>query len=426
MNAALPDTSASQGLPRKANWRSIAQLGVSLLALTFLWGQAIGTLTLAFVPALSTVVRSSSRSTLLAIAFASFVLGLLVLLSAVYAFRDLSGRDGALPWHPFLARVQQRAIWLAPLVFAAAFGLGWWARENPQGKFLAFPWLHFLAAAMPVWWWVSISARQTAVHQSPQRRWGLVTAGLSFGPIISILAEVLLLMAGLVMLMAVVAQNEQAAATLESLGRRFAFAAGDAHTAQRMVQGLLQTYPWLGLAGLAFISIFVPLIEELGKSLGVWALIGQELTYPEGFLAGAISGGMFALFEGLYNAGATRSQWGSVMLGRVGTSLMHVTASGLMGAALADAWRNRRYVRLGATYLLAVGLHGTWNAAVIGLTVGAQLWHSPWLTAASSAAIGAVLAFCLGVLLRTRGTPTAPVVELAVAFPETENLTHEE
>ncbi len=387
---------------RQIRRQSIAQLGLSLLALSFLWTQAIGTLTLALMaPYVQDMVGSLPTSTLLAVALASFVLGLMTLMSAVYAFRRLSGREGTLPGTAFRTQIQQNALWLAPLIFILAFFGGWWALERPVGKMLLFPPLHFLAASMPVWWWFSLGARRLGVKATPQRRWGLITTGISLGPLFSILGEVLVIFVGLVVVVVYVGQNEQAANALSAIGRRLAFSVGNPHAMRRVVQNLLSTYPWIGLAGLSFIAIFVPLIEEIGKSLGLWAFLGRGISPQEGFWAGMISGGMFALFESLYNVGTTREQWITVILGRVGTSLMHMTTSGLLGAALADAWRKRRYLHLGATYLLAVSLHGLWNAGVIGLTINNWGSKRPLpVMVMSGAAVGAVLAFCLGSLLR--------------------------
>ena len=404
---------------RQTRWQSIAQLGLSLLALSFLWTQAISTLTLALMSSsVQDVVGNIPTHALLAIAFASFVLGLMTLASAVYAFRRLSGREGTLPGAAFRTRIQQNALWLAPLLFILAFLGGWWALGRPVGKMLLFPPLHFLAASMPVWWWFSLGARRLGVQTNPPRRWGLITTGISLGPLFSILGEILIILAGAIVLMVYVGQNEQAANTLSAIGRRLAFSAGNPHAMRRVMQNLLSTYPWIGLVGLSFIAIFVPLIEEIGKSLGLWAFLGRGITPQEGFWAGMISGGMFALFESSYNVGTTRVQWSMTILGRVGTSLMHITASGLLGAALADAWRNkRRYLHLGATYLLVVGLHGLWNAGVIGLTFNNLVTNrSLPVIVASSTAVGAVLAFFLGTLLRQ--SPESPQNTGAKTAPE--------
>jgi hypothetical protein len=50
---------------------------------------------------------------------------------------------------------------------------------------------------------------------------------------------------------------------------------------------------------------------------------------------------------------------------RIGTGLLHITTSALVGAAIVTVWKERRYLRFLGTYLLAVFLHGLWNALAI-------------------------------------------------------------
>jgi hypothetical protein len=46
-----------------------------------------------------------------------------------------------------------------------------------------------------------------------------------------------------------------------------------------------------------------------------------------------------------------------------------------MGWALVLAWQERRYLRLGLTYILAVAIHGIWNGMVI-LTAVSELFEN--------------------------------------------------
>jgi hypothetical protein len=62
------------------------------------------------------------------------------------------------------------------------------------------------------------------------------------------------------------------------------------------------------------------------------------------------------------------SEWAILLFTRIGTGLLHITTSALMGAAIVAAWRERRYWRLIGTYLFVVLLHGLWNASAMLLT----------------------------------------------------------
>jgi len=114
----------------------------------------------------------------------------------------------------------------------------------------------------------------------------------------------------------------------------------------------------------SFFSVIVPLIEEALKPIGVWLLVRRNPTPREGFMAGIISGAGYALFENLGNIVAG-SSWSTLVLARIGTSIMHIFTAGLIGYTLALAWKENRYLRLGVAYLLAVVIHGLWNALAI-------------------------------------------------------------
>jgi RsiW-degrading membrane proteinase PrsW (M82 family) len=116
---------------------------------------------------------------------------------------------------------------------------------------------------------------------------------------------------------------------------------------------------------LVYIAGIVPLIEEVLKPLGVWLLVGRALSPAAGFAAGALSGAGYALFESLALAAGGGEEWAFQAFVRSGTGLVHIATAGLTGYALALAWRENRYIRLGVAYLLSVTLHSLWN----GLTV---------------------------------------------------------
>jgi RsiW-degrading membrane proteinase PrsW (M82 family) len=118
-------------------------------------------------------------------------------------------------------------------------------------------------------------------------------------------------------------------------------------------------------AAFAFGAVIVPLIEEALKPLGVWFLAGSRLTPAEGFAAGALCGAGYALLESLLLSSNGGTEWVSLAFARIGTGVIHILTSALTGWALASAWAERRYLRLGAAYLGAVLIHGLWN----GLTV---------------------------------------------------------
>jgi RsiW-degrading membrane proteinase PrsW (M82 family) len=88
----------------------------------------------------------------------------------------------------------------------------------------------------------------------------------------------------------------------------------------------------------------------------------MPLTPVEGFTAGLLSGAGYALFESLALASGGE-QWAALVFARIGTAGIHILTTGLTGWALVLAWRRRRFLRLAATYVFVVSVHGVWNAS---------------------------------------------------------------
>jgi RsiW-degrading membrane proteinase PrsW (M82 family) len=149
---------------------------------------------------------------------------------------------------------------------------------------------------------------------------------------------------------------------MEMLGRQLSYASSPEVVIRTLAPYLLQP----GIAYLFFVSlaVVVPLVEEVLKPLGVWLLAACKMTPAEGFALGALSGAGYALLESLMIA-IFPEQWLVAVLARIGTGLLHLVTTGMMGWALVLAWEKRAYLRLGVTYLSVVLLHSLWNGLSI-------------------------------------------------------------
>ncbi len=120
--------------------------------------------------------------------------------------------------------------------------------------------------------------------------------------------------------------------------------------------------PGVITGALLMVSGVIPFIEEIFKPLALWFLIPRKLTPREGFALGMVSGAVFALIESLGNlVNPLADMWSTVILGRLGTGLLHTLTSALVGWGIASAWTHRRVLRMLLAYLGAVALHAVWN-----------------------------------------------------------------
>jgi len=90
------------------------------------------------------------------------------------------------------------------------------------------------------------------------------------------------------------------------------------------------------------------------------------------FLWGMAGGAGFTLVEGLLSgtlALANEGFWGLAIVARAGTAVGHCLWGGLVGLSWQTLLSGRRRWRGLGTYVLAVALHGLWNALSVGVTL---------------------------------------------------------
>jgi hypothetical protein len=119
------------------------------------------------------------------------------------------------------------------------------------------------------------------------------------------------------------------------------------------------------IIALTLLSLFIPIIEETCKSLGVWLVADKLSTPAQGFALGVLSGAGFALTESLFASATADASWGITLAMRAVSGTMHMLTAGLVGWGIASARLEKRYIRLFGLALLAMLLHGAWNAGAI-------------------------------------------------------------
>lgn len=262
--------------------------------------------------------------------------------------------------------------WWAPAgLVGAGFILlvGYMIQDASSINWLALPILTVAAVILPIWAIVALGARGLSAG-SRWRVWGILGVSLTVTPFLLFMLEIVIVI-GIVVLVAIyAAANPQAAMEFENLSRQLTFIEMESEEqALRVILSYLLK-PSVIVPVAVFFSVIIPLMEELIKPLAVWLLADKLDSAAQGFAFGALSGAGFAIVE-TFNVSGQMAEWGGLLFTRIGTGLLHITTSALMGAAIYMAIRERRCLRLLGMYLLAVLLHGLWNASAITVSFSA-------------------------------------------------------
>lgn len=350
------------------HWPSVWQFSLSLLAVATLWILALSLGVLGLIQYFNRSVPTGEALSLLLFSAGVALIGVLLLPSAGYALMRLLGRSThqkiRLP-HIFLPTL---LIIILPLVL----GLGYLISSSESLAWILLPLFHILAIGLPVLLLVFFALRGLP-QGSPQRTWGTFGSGAIIAPVLAFFVEALALIFFILVWAFSVSLQPDIASELTSLAERLQ----NAPPAPESIVPILAPYmsgPAVIYSVFAIAAVIVPLIEELIKPIGVWILSGRNLTPTEGFIAGVLCGAGFALFESLALS-SNAEVWAPLVAARIGTAVVHIITTGIMGWALALTWREGRYVRLGTTYLAIVLFHGMWNTLTL-LTVVSSLSES--------------------------------------------------
>ena len=361
--------------PPPTHWPSAAQLGLSLLAAATLLLVALLILVIGLLQLGQPISPGADTAQLFLLAAGLGLAGTLTLPSAWYAARRLFGRARPGVPGPQPPQTAHRRAWLVStalciVLLPLAVLLGDQIARRAELGWLLAP-FHLLAIGLPVLWLALLGLRGLP-SGSPQRAWGVFASGLVIGPFLILVLE-LVMITGLLILWAIwVASQPELSAEFADLVQRLQYAPPNEEVILRILS------PYLMRPATLFAILFVaagvvPLMEETLKPIGIWLLAGRRLTPAEGFSAGILSGAGFALFENLGNTSLGGEGWSTLVIVRISTVLLHMLTTGLTGWALASAWSEKRYLRLGITFSIAVALHGLWNSMAVLSAAAIQL-----------------------------------------------------
>ena len=341
----------------KIHLPSVIQLLVSGLGLTLFLPVTAGMLVLGVLSLSEGLPPSQETLPLLSLAWTMGISSLLMIPSLVYAIMRLLNK----PLPDWKLSNPRRTATRAMLLWPALIGIGLITTRNNALTLVILPPIQIAALGLPLWWLVEMG-RSGLKPGTPQRGWG----GRQFW------AD----------------HHLRGHTDRGSPGNWWVWRAG-CFMAFNPARINGRTQPHRTTAGLfpdesgsrrthhhtfsqqarCFVRYYrlhrrdCPHSGRIHQTAGLWGFAGKPLTPAEGFTMGAICGATFALFEslGMFISPGVAEGWGLLILGRTGTGILHTVTSAVMGWGLAAAWSQRKYWSLGASYLIAISLHGIWN-----------------------------------------------------------------
>jgi RsiW-degrading membrane proteinase PrsW (M82 family) len=342
--------------------------------------------------------------------------GIVLLMCSWFVLQKTMGREqaGAPFRFPFAGWQTVAIIGLA--ITSVAIGAAVVFTEVEWLAWLILPVLTVLVIVPPIWLLFGIGT--SGMELGPRWRiFSILGLSMTLGPLVMIVAELVLLAGGIILGAIFLAMQQPD--LVQEFGRLGAMLQNEVNQ-DTILKNLAPdiSNPILIAAVVGYIAVVVPLIEELFKPLAVW-IFARKLESPaQGFVLGLLSGAAFALVESLNASGGGTEGWPLIVSIRAGTSLLHITTSGLVGWGIASAFREKRILRLFAAYFSAVTIHGVWNACAVGAglsLVGEVIGKPEWLFNILPAALGGMSILGVGMLFvliasnrRLRNSPSSP------------------
>lgn len=350
----------------------------------------------------------------------AFGFELLVLLACSwFVLQKAMGREQAdLPFDFPFASWQIFAV-IGIVIFSVAAGGVVAVTEIAWLAWFMLPLLTLLVIIPPIWMFFGIGAN--GLKLGPRWRFfAIFGLSLTVGPVIMVALEIILLL-GIVIGGAILIAVTQPDLLQElyHLAGTFEFELDEQVILNSFAPYI--TNPIVIATGVGYIAIIVPLIEELLKPLAVWLFALKIESPAQGFVMGLLSGAAFALIESLNASANGTISWPVIVSMRAGTSLLHMTASGLVGWGIVSAFKEKRIGRLFGAYFAAVLIHGVWNASAAGAglsAIGESIGKPEWLFAFVPALVCGLLVLGIGMfavlLASNRKLRSIPIaIELA-------------
>lgn len=350
------------------DWPTLLTLAVSALGFLFFIVQTISLGIFWLISILDPAVGLPASVPLGLLFWTSILGGLLlmpVLLLSIFKIRGMA-IPGWLDIHnPTLAKALRWVILVWPVVVL----LGWLITSQERLAVLFLGPINLLVAGLPILW-VYQAAQRGLQGGSQMRKWRIFGFSITLLPVVVILVELLALAllggAGIIWLGIRVYGDPMLEQQIFQLSDQVMLFGQDFDAIIQFLEPIL-LQPSAIFIALAIFGGIIPIVEEVIKPAALWTLAGRRITAQEGFVGGLLCGAGFALMENVFyfTTVLLAEEWIFMAIGRAGTGVLHMLASGLIGWGLAVAWRKGKWTFLVLTTLGAFILHGLWNALAL-------------------------------------------------------------
>ena len=334
---------------------SVFLLISSILALTLAIAGSIGMALLGLITWF--IDKSPAAGMTFIIAAAFMVMGVCAVPGIYHGYQGLQGR------FPDRKEKPLRGWVYISLLFPLALGFGYLAFNRDVLAWLLGPLAHISAATIPVVFALAILFRKGSPI-SAKRVWGQFLAGLWASPMVAFVVEILAALVLLVIVFATLFQDIITQGLVEDFTHLEQWA--DPSLVTQIQE--LTNQPLILFLIMAFLIVFVPMVEEAIKTIGIWPVTRRGFTQSQAFIGGAIAGAGYGLFEAFF-LGQPGVSWVPVMIARAGATMMHMITTAITGLGIARSRESGRWSHALRYYFGAVFLHSLWNISALGVGV---------------------------------------------------------
>jgi hypothetical protein len=368
---------------RGKDWQTIITLALSAFGILYLLIQSLALGIFWLTELVNDQVDITQKISTGLFVWSSLLGGLVLLPVLLLSICRL--RDQPIPaWLNTRRPVIGKAVMWLILVWPVMVFLGWLVAGAPKvAVFLLGP-INLLVAGIPVLWVYNATQRKLNTG-SQMRKWRIFGFSFAVTPIVILGVEIfaLLVLSAAAWLWVAyrISVDPSFERELMYIVNQITLAGNDLDMILQLLEPYLLT-PAVIVWALVIIGGIVPVIEEVVKPLALWSLAGRKITPQEGFVGGLLCGAGFALLENLlYGTTALAAEdWLFMAVGRAGTGVLHMLASGLVGWGLAKLWQDGKWLFSGLMLLGAILLHGVWNAVALVSGVAPLYMYGPEVT----------------------------------------------